>query len=225
MRRILFLSLVLAACSRSPSEPAGTTQPSANTTPTAAHSVSPEALQAQAHGAHPPVPHGPQHLALAWDDPVRWQKRVPSTPMRAAEYRVPRAASDSEDGECSVITFGPGQGGSVDDNISRWVKQLEPTAGAVDRATRTVNGMTVTRVEVAGTYTPMAMPAIPTSPARQGYRLVGEIVEAPSGAWFFKMTGPDATVKAAGKELDKLVESIRPNDAAGGPSAEPSQQR
>jgi hypothetical protein len=81
----------------------------------------------------------------------------------------------------------------------------------VERTKRTVNGMGVTRVEVAGAYTPMAMPAMPSSGApKQGWRLVGDIVEAPSGLWFFKMTGPDATVKAAGKELDALIDTVRP---------------
>jgi hypothetical protein len=133
--------------------------------------------------------------------------------MRAMEYRVPRTGSDAEDAECFVVTFGQGQGGSIDDNIARWVKQLEPTTSAVERSKRTVNGMSVTRVEVAGTFTPMAMPGMPPTGVgpRVGSRLVGDIVEAPSGLWFFKMTGPDATVKAAGKELDTLIDSIRPS--------------
>jgi len=132
--------------------------------------------------------------------------------MRAVEYRVPKTGGDAEDGECFVITFGQGQGGSVDDNIDRWVKQLEPTSSAVERAKRTVNGMNVTRVEVSGTYTPMAMPGMPpTGGPKQGWRLVGDIVEAPSGLWFFKMTGPDATMKAAGKELDGLIDTVRPS--------------
>jgi hypothetical protein len=58
----------------------------------------------------------------------------------------------------------------------------------------------------------MAMPGLPSSnPAKQGWRLVGDIVDAPSGLWFFKMTGPDATVKAAAKELDALIDTVRPN--------------
>ena len=161
---------------------------------------------------HPVASSAPRVLALHWNDPPRWQRRVPSTPMRAAEYRVPRADGDLEDAECSIITFGPGQGGSVDDNIERWVKQLQPASSAVERTKRTVNGMAVTRVEVAGTYTPMAMPGMPSSTTtpRQGQRLVGDIVEAPSGFWFFKMTGPDATVSAAAKELDSLIDSLGP---------------
>jgi hypothetical protein len=131
--------------------------------------------------------------------------------MRQAEYLVPRAAGDSDDGECFVITFGPGQGGSVDDNIERWVKQLEPTTSRVERTTRTAGGLAITRVEVSGTYTPMQMGGKSPGGPRPGYRLVGEIVEAPSGPWFFKLLGPDGTVKAAAKELDALVDSVHPS--------------
>jgi hypothetical protein len=217
MGRILFLSLALAAsaCSRSPSELSASPEPPATTPAPVGSMTLPPGMNG--HGMpHPPMPgastaaRGP--LALHWDDPPRWQRRPPSTPMRAMEYRVPRTGSDAEDGECFVVTFGPGQGGSIDDNIERWVKQLQPTSSAVERTKRTVNGMSVTRVEVAGTYTPMAMPAMPPPGApKQGWRLVGDIVEAPSGSWFFKMTGPDATVKAAGKELDALIDSVRPS--------------
>jgi hypothetical protein len=161
----------------------------------------------------------PSRLALAWDDPPRWKRRPPSTPMRKAEYLVPRASGDSEDAECFVITFGPGQGGSIDENIERWVKQLQPTTSKVERSKRVVGAGSVTRVEVGGTYTPMQMGGAPSSGPHAGYRLVGEIVEAPSGLWFFKMTGPDATVKSAAKELDALVDSARAPD--GPPSATP----
>jgi len=216
MGRTLFL-LVLAAsaCSRSPSELSARPEPPATAQAPAGSTGIPPAMNP--HMPHAGLPAGsvaphPGPLALHWDDPPRWQRRTPSTPMRSMEYRVPRTGGDAEDGECFVVTFGQGQGGSIEDNIQRWVKQLEPASSAVERTKRTVNGMGVTRVEVAGAYTPMAMPAMPSSGApKQGWRLVGDIVEAPSGLWFFKMTGPDATVKAAGKELDVLIDSVRPS--------------
>jgi len=216
MGRTLFLLAIAASvcsCSRTPSELSASPEPLASTPAPVASMGMPHG--ANAHMQHPPVPAGsaarPGPLALQWDDPPRWHRRVPSTPMRSMEYGVPRTGSDAEDAECFVVTFGPGQGGSVDDNIQRWVKQLEPTSSSVERTKRTVNGMSVTRVEVAGTFTPMAMPAMPSQGApKQGWRLVGDIVEAPSGFWFFKMTGPDATVKAAGKELDALIDTVRP---------------
>jgi hypothetical protein len=127
--------------------------------------------------------------------------------MRAAEYTVPHAPKDSDDGECSVITFGAGKGGGVEDNIKRWEGQIQSPSSPPVRATRVVGGMNVTRVEVAGTYTSMQMPGAPASTPHTGWRLVGTIVEAPSGSWFFKMTGPDATVKAAAKEFDAMIDS------------------
>jgi hypothetical protein len=212
MRRPLFLLFAavyaVAGCSRSPAEPGGgpTPSPPASTTPAR---VDTSTL------VPPPVPSRkpmdpPPPLAIHWDEPSRWQKRVPSTPMRSAEWRIPHVASDREDAECFLITFGKGQGGSVDDNVSRWAKQFQDGA-TQDRTTRTEHGMTVTRVELSGTYTAMAMPGAAAAPARPGYRMVGEIVDAPSGLWFFKLTGPDATAKAGGKELDALVDSVRPN--------------
>ena len=87
--------------------------------------------------------------------------------MRVAEYVVPRAAGDASDAECTVITFGPSQGGSISDNVDRWVRQFNPLSGAPTKATRRVGGMNVTRVEVAGSYHPMAMPGAPPAPGTQ----------------------------------------------------------
>src|SRR5580704_13861908 len=108
MPRIPFL-LVLVACSRTPSEPGGTAEPTRVGAPPAdASAATPSTSVTRS---------GPASLPLHWDDPSRWQRRKPSSAMRAAEYVVPRAAGDPEDGECTVFTFGPGQGGSADDNI------------------------------------------------------------------------------------------------------------
>ncbi len=130
--------------------------------------------------------------------------------MRAAEWLVPRTPGDTDDAECFAITFGAGKGGSVDDNVDRWVKQFDPQTAPPVRTTHTVHGMNVTRVEVGGTYKAMQMPAAAPSSPHASWRLVGAIVEAPSGTWFFKLTGPDATVKAASKEMDALVDSMHP---------------
>jgi hypothetical protein len=129
--------------------------------------------------------------------------------MRMAEYGVPHANGDTTDAECTVITFSPGQGGSLDDNIGRWVRQFNPLAGAPLKATGQVNGMTVTRVEVAGSYHPMQMPGAPAAPATlASARLIGAIVDTPSGFWFFKLTGPDATVKSATTDFDAMMASL-----------------
>lgn len=129
--------------------------------------------------------------------------------MRKASYVVPRVAGDTEDGELVVFYFGPGQGGSIDANVERWVKQFGDTKpGDVKRADREANGLRQHTVELeAGTYS-SGMPGGPTQP-KDKYGLLGGIVESPSGAYFFKLTGPTKTVKQAKPAFYKLLDSVK----------------
>lgn len=149
-------------------------------------------------------------LGVTWQEPEGF-KRVPKeSPVRRATYLVPRAGSDTQDGELVVFYFGPGQGGGVDANITRWVQQFQgASSGDVHRATRDANGLKQHTVEIdKGTFNSQ-MPGDP-SPPRQDYALLGAIVEAPTGSYFFKLTGPRATVKAARDAFYRFLDSIKP---------------
>jgi hypothetical protein len=126
--------------------------------------------------------------------------------MRVATYEVP-GAKGAEPGQCAVFYFGPGQGGGVDANVQRWAGQFKekPTPKQVRR---TVAGVPVTRVDVAGTYLNPGGGMMQSQGEKPGYRLLGAIVEAPEGNVFFKLTGPAATVGGAEAAFDGLVGSI-----------------
>ena len=197
--------LVLAACSRSPAEPAtsnSTSNSSANSTSTATPTpTSPAAT----------IPK--REFPLLWNDPPMFERVAPKTPARAAEYVVPRAGSDPEDAECVVMTFGPHQGGSIDENVKRWVDQFQPAIPTPRRTMIDVNGMHAHFVEVAGTFAGNLMPnqrgaVAPAS--KPGWRMLGAILESPSGLWFFKLTGPDLTVRVGGQQFEDMVRSARP---------------
>jgi len=143
---------------------------------------------------------------VLWTVPARWTTSAGSA-MRVATYAVP-ASKSSPAGECAVFFFGPGQGGSVADNVARWGKQFEGAPVPASQAV-TVNGLKVTRAEVAGTYLAPGGPMMQSTGKRPGYRLLGAIVEAPEGNVFFKLTGEAATVAAARADLDSLVASLR----------------
>lgn len=146
--------------------------------------------------------------SITWTDPPTWKRIEPTNPMRKATYRIPRAKGDSEDGELGVFQFGA-QGGSVEANVERWVKQFPGVdKKAVERSERSVNGMRVHLVEIkSGTYQ-SGMPGGPTQP-KEKFAMLGAIVEAPGGSWFFKLTGPKATVAEARPHLFALVDSIK----------------
>ena len=153
----LFPLLLLAACSRTPPEPTPSSAP---------ESASPGA-------PHPALPAPPAAgtASVVWSDPAGWVKRPPANPMRRGEYAVPKASGDSEDAECVIHTFGPGQGGSVEANLDRWVRQFDGANGAGDKKTREVAGLKVTTIDVAGTYKAMAMPGSPVAGPKEHSRM------------------------------------------------------
>ena len=129
--------------------------------------------------------------------------------MRKASFIVPRADGDAEDGELTVFYFGPGQGGSVDANVDRWVKQFgDVKPGDVRRADRDANGLRQHTVELdSGTFSAGMMGG--GGKPKDKFGLVGGIVETPSGAYFFKMTGPAKTIKKAKPDFYKLLDSVK----------------
>ena len=126
----------------------------------------------------------------------------PST-MRLATNKLPRAAGDSEDAELSVSRAG----GETDANIRRWVGQFEQAKNE-QRRTKIVQGFKVSIVEVEGTYSGGMGAA---AGAHANWALMGAIVETPSQPYFFKVTGPAATVHAGKKAFDAMIDSLAPS--------------
>lgn len=140
--------------------------------------------------------------ALTWKAPASWPSQPNPSSFRIATHKVPHAKGDTEDAELSVVRAG----GDVDANIQRWVEQFEG-ATSPKRQEKTVHGVKVTVVEVEGTYQG-GMGAAPTPHA--GWALLAAIVATPDEPYFFKVTGPTATVRAARPTFDALLESIEP---------------
>ncbi|MEI9942027.1 MAG: hypothetical protein WDO69_32845 [Pseudomonadota bacterium] len=148
-------------------------------------------------------------VEITWVDPPGLRRVKPKSAMRRASYEVPRAVGDAEDGELAVFYFGPGQGGSIDANVDRWVKQFSGiSVNDVKRADREANGLRQHTVEIQhGTFDAGQMGG--GKGPRSDYALEGAIVETPSGAYFFKMTGPARTVLAARAPFLQLLDSVR----------------
>ncbi|MFN8854183.1 MAG: hypothetical protein ACK50P_01385, partial [Planctomycetaceae bacterium] len=83
--------------------------------------------------------------------PEGWKKRQPATKMRLVEYEVPAREGDKTPGEFVIFHFG-GQGGGLEDNITRWVGQTEPEGRKVKLWTGKCPQGEYTLVDVTGTY-------------------------------------------------------------------------
>jgi len=150
---------------------------------------------------------------LTYQAPADWVAETPSSQMRRAQYRLPRAAGDQEDAEM-VVFFFPGQGGSVTANVDRWIGMFARADGSsassdakIDK--RQINGQTITVVDVSGVYTNRMGPMAADASPKPDYRMLAAIVETPGGPWFFKMTGPAKTVSKWEPSFKSFLGTIR----------------
>lgn len=175
-------------------------------------------------GGHPPIGNPPAMpipggatpgaatTALKYKAPEAWQKEPVSSSMRVDQYRLPRAEGDSEDGELAILA---GIGGGVDENVRRWRMDQFSTADgqpipdeAFKRESQEVHGLRVTLVDISGRYAGGMTMSGSTPAAKDNWRMLAAIVETPGGLWFFKATGPAATMTKHRDEFLALIQSL-----------------
>ena len=171
--------------------------------------VDAQAPPAAQGGAPPPMSSRGEPVGQAQDGtiqfaiPANWQQQPPANQMRVAQATIPGAGGN---GDFVVFYFGPGGGGGVEANIQRWVDQMDPAPGSNPQPeTFDANGFRVTWIDVSGTLKPSNMGTGPAT-EQPDSRLYGAVVEGPGGPWFFKATGPEATLAA---ERDNFLEMLR----------------
>ena len=146
---------------------------------------------------------------LTWATPEGWISETPTSNMRRAQYRVP---GDGGDAECVVYYFGPGQGGDAASNALRWAEQFTqpdggPSSGALESSRIEVGGIPVLLTSITGTYNGGFMGG--SAQSQTDYMLVGAIAEGPDANWFFKLTGPEKTLRNNQAAFDAMIHSLR----------------
>jgi hypothetical protein len=122
---------------------------------------------------------------LVWQAPPQWASK-PAGAMRKATYSVPGEGANSD---LSITAF-PGDVGGELMNVNRWRGQLglpplrqEELDGSVSRVE--ANGLKMTLVELASQGDP------------GGKAMMGAIVPVNGSTWFFKLTGPGASIRSS----------------------------
>lgn len=187
--------------------PVATTAPSATST-------SPRSPNA-APGMGIPSPTAPAN-ELKYDAPADWASVKPDSMMRKAQWSLPRAEGDADDGVVILFYFGAGQGGGVAGNVNRWKGMFSTDDGkpladdAVKQESFKANDLNVTVIDMSGRYTEASMrPGAPAAKPRSGYRMIAAIVETADGSWYFRCTGPTATMAKHEAGIHSLLKSVR----------------
>jgi gluconolactonase len=134
--------------------------------------------------------------------PKSWSQSDVVNNMRLGTFEVPPVDGDRDKGELTVSSF-PGGGGSVEDNLKRWIGQFEAEGreSVVRMGKAGENAYHI--AEISGTYLKPVGPPIQrkTEPVA-GYRMLAVILNLnDKEVYFLKLTGPDATVKAQSEAL------------------------
>jgi hypothetical protein len=199
-RGLVFLALLwTAACSSKP----GTSEREE------AADLRPQSAHGNASTPGTSAPEGLKFIA-----PAGWIEEAPTSSMRKAQYKLPRVDGDAEDAELAVFFF-KGEGGSVQANIERWIGQFSRPDGrpATDTAKTThkdIHGIPLTIVDVSGTYMSASGPMLSEVKSKPGFRMLAAVAETSEGPWFFKLTGPAATVSKWEPSFDQFLDSIQP---------------
>lgn len=139
--------------------------------------------------------------------PSDWIVESPSSSMRIAQYKLPGETS----GNAEIAVFNR-IGGSVKQNIDRWIGQfIQPDGSSsqqkADLTQFVVGSLRVDRIYLEGTYSAGAMGG---SPAQQtGFCLLGYIVNMPDGPYYFKAVGPTETIKLWETSIDQFIKNIK----------------
>jgi len=150
--------------------------------------------------------------AFALEAPEGWKRVQPKSMIVETEFSIPPAGEGEQPGRMTAM----GAGGSVADNVDRWIGQFAQPDGSStkDKAvmkTVKIAGCSVTFVDVPGTYKDMPGGPFAGGKAidRPNYRMLAAIIETPTaGNHFLKFYGPAATVAKHADGFRTMVEGM-----------------
>jgi hypothetical protein len=150
---------------------------------------------------------------LHFKAPEGWTTEQASSSMRVAQYKLPKAEGDKEDGSLVLYYFGANQGGTPQANIDRWISQIHQADGSDSKSkakteTLTVNGLKVSTVDVTGIYTAEMAPGSGSFHNDDNYRLRAAVIETPKGNYFVKLAGPAPTVARWDQSYNDYLKSF-----------------
>jgi hypothetical protein len=148
--------------------------------------------------------------------PADWVAKKTTSRFRVGEFHLPGAGGDSEGAELVIFSFGPGGGGSVDDNVKRWKGMFVPPEGkTIDdvskREEKKINGVDATVVDISGTYKMKERPFDQTEEPKlkSGYRMVSVVFETKNGPYFIRLVGPATSIEHHRKAFDGWLEGFK----------------
>ena len=193
-------------------------------TATAGETDNPHKMTANPHGAM--NPHGDMQMPGGTSDtkledngtlaietvhftvPKTWIPKSHSQIFKA-EFAIPKAEGDKEDGRLTVSHLG----GSLEDNVKRWKGQFGDKPDKENEETIDAAGVKIILVDFTGTFSESRGPMMMAGPtvSHPDYRMLGAIFQVPGDdlLYFIKCYGPKKTITARADEIKEFLRSLK----------------
>ncbi|WP_437193879.1 hypothetical protein [Planctomicrobium sp. SH527] len=133
--------------------------------------------------------------------PKTWKQQQVASRMRLAQYAIAPVEGELEPAELVVF---PPMGGSVAENVKRWVDQFKGDGRSVKMTQGTSPQGKYVLVDLTGTYNkPDGPPIMQKTKPVDGYRMIAVMLQTEKGNYFLKLTGPEKSVGATVTDLRK----------------------
>ncbi len=154
---------------------------------------------------HPTPRENPRVLGIRWDVPPAFEWRQTTDALRSGEY----TALDAR--VLVIVSYAEGSvPGGIERAARSWSWQMRPPEAPAEFATRTVNGLAVATVDVAGRFDADGSDWGSGFDPMDGQRLLGAAVHGPRGPVYFKLVGPKDAVAELVDDFELWVDSLAP---------------
>lgn len=141
--------------------------------------------------------------------PGVWKQVKPRSRLVEVEFTIPEADKDVGAGRMTIMA----SGGSVEDNVARWIGQFRTADGKaieeVEPVELEANGLKVTTLDLSGTYRDMSRGPFGPATELPDHRMLGAIIPTEgAGTYYVKLYGPSATIEKAAEKFAEMVKSI-----------------
>ncbi|MBC22662.1 MAG: hypothetical protein CMJ32_06740 [Phycisphaerae bacterium] len=208
LRLVLFgFMLVPVACKEYTPKPPSQPRVVAPAEPSGVNSPSPATMELSGPDTDPSVV---TIAGMTAPKPIAWTWRKPTMSFRTLQYIIPGKENSSESADLVFSLFSNTDGGSLEDNISRWSMQFadeEGTPATPIVSEMTVDGMPISLVELSGSYRGMGAPF-----ARPGHTQLTAVLEPNDVRLYIRMIGPTAAVDENRDDFMAMLNGFRQND-------------
>ena len=150
-----------------------------------------------------------EFAGLTATPPAEWKvKALPPNSMRSAQFTLPKADGDPDDGDLALFVF-PGGAGTPQQNLDRQLAKFLDDGRAVKDGKVKVGPLEATYQDVSGTFKKKPFPMSQEFTPVKDYRQLYVLFEKDNKQFYMTLLGPKTTVEKHKTPFEGWLKSFK----------------